>query len=195
MSTRLNVPLGSISLSDMARSKVVADGSTLAQLGVVNGDVMLATISGVAPAAAVADAPGQVKVVEDEVDQLLDKVDGWVKQKRDEMACFRHPPSGSCVHCMPVPPWRIAEIEPWKSEKIKHIPFTSWLRLRDQGRDKGVKLTEEIYTIKKRDKNEPWPKVSFYFFVLFFFTLNNIDMLHVCSRCSARLSSCGPRRV
>jgi hypothetical protein len=155
----LRVPASAVALSDVGRSKTLADGPTLGALGVANGDVMLALPS-VAPVAPVAPVAVAAPVVEeDEVDRLLDKQDGWVKQKRDEKACFRHPPNGNCVHCMPVPPWRIAEIEPWKSEKIKHIPFTSWLRMREQGREKGVKLTEEVYTVKKADKNDPWPKV------------------------------------
>ncbi len=173
------MPANSVSLSDMSKTRVLSDNVSLAQVGVVNGDVMLASLSVASSNSSEASTSttSVAKVEEDEVDQLLDKMDGWVKQQRDEKACFRHPPNGSCVHCMPVPPWRIAEIEPWKSEKIKHIPFTSWLRLRDTGRDKGMKLTEDVYTVKKADKNDPWPKVLFsknekFFFFFFFFFFN-----------------------
>jgi nuclear protein localization family protein 4 len=72
---------------------------------------------------------------------------------------------------MPIPPWQILSLDPWKKDGVKLIPFTSWLRKRDQGRGEcrhtkqpGIfcqncrPLTEEFYTAKKCDRHEAWPK-------------------------------------
>ncbi len=175
MAKQLNVPLGTVALSDMAKKQFPGDSDTVGRAGLKNGDMLLATLSVAAPRQEKEEGAtqqvGLPQVEEDEVDQELDKMDGWVKQNRDEKTCFRHPPNGSCVHCMPVPPWQILELEPWKSEKVKFIPFTSWLRHRDQGRGEcrhtkapGIfcqncrPLTEEIYSGRKCDRHEPWPK-------------------------------------
>jgi nuclear protein localization family protein 4 len=173
---QLKVPAEAVRLSDMAKKQFPADAETVGRLGLKNGDLMLATVSVEVPRAEAEKSGksepqmGLPKVVEDPVDQELDKMDGWVKQQFDPKTCFRHPPNGSCVHCMPVPPWQIAELEPWKSEKIKHIPFTSWLRHREnRGECRHTKapgiycqncrpLTEDSYTAKKCDRHEPWPK-------------------------------------
>ncbi len=167
------VPANTIALSrDMGKKQLLADADLVARLGLAQGDLLFASFS-VAPVreVAVVEQVGLPDVKEDEVDRLLDAQDGWVKQKRDERTCFRHAVNGSCVHCMPVPPWAILTIEPWKSEGVKLIPFTSWLRHRDQGRGEcrhtkqpGVfcqncrPLTEDVYTAKKCDRHEPWPK-------------------------------------
>ena len=167
----LGIPATSINLGVEATPEL-RDGDSVGAIGLRNGDMLLATTS-VRPEREEKEAEwiGLPDVTEHPVDQLLDKEDGWIQQSRDEKTCFRHPPNGSCVHCMPMPPWAVMQVEPWKSEKLKHMPFTGWLRKRDQGRGEcrhnkvpGVfcqncqPLTEEFYAAKKCNRHEPWPR-------------------------------------
>src|SRR5690606_43304 len=123
----LGIPAEAVSLAS-ERSPRLAGEATVGRLGLCNGQMLLASL-GVQPEREEKEAPARIglpDVTEHPVDQQLAKMDGWIQQSRDEKTCFRHPPNGSCVHCMPLPPWAVAEVEPWKSQKLKHIPFTSW---------------------------------------------------------------------
>lgn len=116
------VPMETISLLRDPRAPApLSDAQVVGALGLEQG-AMLHAVFSVAPARK-AEAPvehvGLPDVQEDEVDVLLDSRDGWIKQVRDERTCFRHAVNGSCVHCMPVPPWAILSIDPWKKDGVK----------------------------------------------------------------------------
>eukprot|EP01091_Cochliopodium_minus_P015046 TRINITY_DN5256_c0_g1_i1.p1 TRINITY_DN5256_c0_g1~~TRINITY_DN5256_c0_g1_i1.p1 ORF type:complete len:631 (+),score=209.69 TRINITY_DN5256_c0_g1_i1:44-1894(+) len=91
------------------------------------------------------------------VDEILSKEKAMIPRKRDERYCGRHGNNGACIECMPLPPWRFREVEPWKSNKgIAHIPFHSWLRMKTEsaGTNKYF-IEEETYIIPKTHVAKP----------------------------------------
>ena len=118
----------------MIDKSALGDEESVGKLGLKNGEMLYAKGLVKAEGSEKEDKDKDVPppVEEDEVDVLLDKEDGWIKQSHSRYC--QHKPNGSCLHCISVAPWNIQEVEPWKTEKLKHIPFTSWLRQRDEGR-------------------------------------------------------------
>eukprot|EP00918_Siedleckia_nematoides_P010878 GHVU01023869.1.p1 GENE.GHVU01023869.1~~GHVU01023869.1.p1 ORF type:complete len:631 (-),score=55.89 GHVU01023869.1:1001-2893(-) len=102
-----------------------------------------------------AAASNQV-VVEDEVDQQLDKVDGQIMRDRNEQLC-RHNPQGKCLHCVPLEPY---DEEHLKSQDIKFLSFHSYLRKLRGGADKGKFAVLENLSCKIKagcSEHPPWP--------------------------------------
>ncbi|XP_044016289.1 nuclear protein localization protein 4 homolog isoform X3 [Aphidius gifuensis] len=96
-------------------------------------------------------------IIEDEVDQLLWKMDGKIQRKRDEKLC-RHGANGCCVHCSPIEPFDEAYL---KEQNVKHLSFHSYLRKLTAGVDKGkfLQLEDISCRIKRGCKDHPpWPR-------------------------------------
>jgi nuclear protein localization protein 4 homolog len=97
------------------------------------------------------------KLIEDDVDVQLQKIDGKIQRKRDDKLC-RHNSHGCCVHCSPLEPWDESYL---KEQKIKHLSFTSYLRKMTSGVDKGKFAALEDLNCKIRPgcrEHPPWPK-------------------------------------
>lgn len=107
-----------------------------------------------------APSPGSAAqgVVEDEVDQILDKEDGKIYRKRNEQLC-RHGPHGKCLHCVPLEPY---DEEFLKScdPPIKFLAFHSYIRKLTSGVDKGKFAYLENLSCKIKPgctEHPPWP--------------------------------------
>ncbi|PRP83931.1 nuclear protein localization protein 4 [Planoprotostelium fungivorum] len=105
---------------------------------------------------------GYGAVVEDEVDVQLGKADGWLQQKYNPKYC-NHGPNGKCMQCMPIAPWAILEYEPFKSQGVKFIPFTAYVRKMQQNSAYANKSTARVispesYKQKECDRHPPWPE-------------------------------------
>ncbi|XP_030746958.1 nuclear protein localization protein 4 homolog [Sitophilus oryzae] len=104
---------------------------------------------------ALATAKSTVK--EDEVDQILSKLEGRIERKRDDKLC-RHNSNSKCVHCSPLEPFDETYL---KDHNIKHISFHSYLRKMMSGVDRGkfLALEDISCSIKTGCKDHPpWPK-------------------------------------
>uniref|UniRef100_A0A1B6CST9 Nuclear protein localization protein 4 homolog n=2 Tax=Clastoptera arizonana TaxID=38151 RepID=A0A1B6CST9_9HEMI len=96
-------------------------------------------------------------VVEDEVDQILWKLDGKVKRNRDQKLC-RHGGNASCVHCSPLDCFDDAYL---KEQNIKHMSFHTYLRKLTAGVDRGKFVSLEDISCKIKPgclKHPPWPQ-------------------------------------
>lgn len=107
-----------------------------------------------------APAPGNAAqgVVEDEVDQILDKEDGKIYRKKNEQFC-RHGPHGKCLHCVPLEPYD-EEFLKSSDPPIKFLSFHSYIRKLTSGVDKGkfASLENLSCRIKPGCKEHlPWP--------------------------------------
>lgn len=81
----------------------------------------------------------KAQVKEDEVDKIIEKLDGRIPRKRDPKLC-RHDANGGCQHCSPLEPWDQKYLD---EKKIKHLSFHSYIRKLSSGPDKGKYLTLE----------------------------------------------------
>ncbi|XP_014262142.1 nuclear protein localization protein 4 homolog isoform X1 [Cimex lectularius] len=96
-------------------------------------------------------------VVEDEVDQMLWKMDGHIYRQRDPKLC-RHGTNACCVHCSSLEPY---DEEYLKEHNIKHMSFHSYLRKLTGGVDRGKFLALENTTCRIKPgckEHQPWPK-------------------------------------
>ncbi|KAL1497698.1 hypothetical protein ABEB36_008615 [Hypothenemus hampei] len=96
-------------------------------------------------------------IKEDEVDQILYKLDGRIERKRDDKLC-RHNANSKCVHCSSLEPFDDSYL---KEQNIKHLSFHSYLRKMMSGVDRGKFLALEDIScgIKSGCKDHPpWPK-------------------------------------
>lgn len=60
---------------------------------------------------------------------------------------------------MPLPPWRFREVDPFKEQGILHLPFHSWLRMKnDSAGSNKFLLEEESYAVKKQEGASVKPK-------------------------------------
>ncbi|KAL5019419.1 hypothetical protein ScPMuIL_005141 [Solemya velum] len=97
-------------------------------------------------------------VIEDEVDQYLEKQDGKIYRKRNEQLC-RHGPKNKCLHCVPLEPY---DEEFLKScdPPIKFLSFHSHIRKITGGVDKGKFASLENLSCKIKSgctEHPPWP--------------------------------------
>jgi nuclear protein localization family protein 4 len=65
----------------------------------------------------------EVEVQEDEIDKILAKEDGWVKQNL-ELDTSRT----KKIEDLGIAPWDIMKHEPWKSMELPHLAFHAWSR-------------------------------------------------------------------
>ncbi|XP_050308450.1 nuclear protein localization protein 4 homolog [Anthonomus grandis grandis] len=102
-------------------------------------------------------ATAKSNIKEDEVDQMLSKLDGRIERKRDEKLC-RHNVNSKCVHCSSLEPFDEAYL---KEQNVKHLSFHSYLRKMMSGVDRGkfLALEDISCSIKSGCKDHPpWPK-------------------------------------
>jgi len=66
----------------------------------------------------------EVEVQEDEIDKILAKEDGWVKQNLDVVSSSRT----KKIEDLGIAPWDIMKHEPWKSMELPHLAFHAWSR-------------------------------------------------------------------
>ncbi|XP_075702083.1 nuclear protein localization protein 4 homolog [Rhinoderma darwinii] len=98
-------------------------------------------------------------VVEDDIDQYLNKQEGKIYRNRDAQLC-RHGPLGKCVHCVPLEPFDedyLNHLEP----PVKHMSFHAYIRKLTGGADKGKFVALENISCKIKSGCEghpPWPE-------------------------------------
>ncbi|KAM4663209.1 nuclear protein localization protein 4 homolog [Discoglossus pictus] len=99
------------------------------------------------------------QILEDEIDQYLNKQDGKIYRNRDAQLC-RHGPLGKCVHCVPLEPFDedyLNHLEP----PVKHMSFHAYIRKLTGGADKGKFVALENISCKIKSGCEghpPWPE-------------------------------------
>ncbi|XP_067620003.1 nuclear protein localization protein 4 homolog isoform X2 [Eurosta solidaginis] len=99
----------------------------------------------------------QAAVTEDDVDQLLSKMDGLIERARDPKLC-RHNANGRCVHCSPLEPYDDTYL---KENKIKHLSFNSFIRKQKSGIDRGKYVAFDDINCRIKPgcrEHPPWPK-------------------------------------
>ncbi|CAL8090234.1 unnamed protein product [Calicophoron daubneyi] len=97
-------------------------------------------------------------LVEDRLDQELDKMDGQIKRKRNEQYCH-HPQSGQCIHCVPLEPYDPAYLE-HLDPPVKFMSFHAYLRKLSGGQANGKFVTLENLSYRVRPgchEHAPWP--------------------------------------
>ncbi|XP_044152368.1 nuclear protein localization protein 4 homolog [Bufo gargarizans] len=98
-------------------------------------------------------------VVEDDIDQYLNKQEGKIYRNRDPQLC-RHGPLGKCVHCVPLEPFDedyLNHLEP----PVKHMSFHAYIRKLTGGADKGKFVALENISCKIKsgcEGHSPWPE-------------------------------------
>jgi len=104
------------------------------------------------------------EVVEDEIDTYLESQDGWIQRERDAKYC-KHGSNARCTFCMPIAPWSILDLEPWKTEGLKFIPFHAYLRKMQSNmgtmnapglRNRSIDVPN--YKLKDCKKHPPYPQ-------------------------------------
>jgi nuclear protein localization family protein 4 len=65
----------------------------------------------------------EVEVQEDEIDKILAKEDGWVKQNLESDTSRTKK-----IEDLGIAPWDIMKHEPWKSMELPHLAFHAWSR-------------------------------------------------------------------
>jgi len=133
----------------------VSDTQTLSGARIKHGDMLYLSFLKTAEA-------GAPDPVLDEVDAILDGLDGMVKRERDPRLCHESCGTGtrSCLHCLPLSPFDPAVLSK-KDPPIKFLAFHSYIRQLQSGADHGrmLNLEEENCKINKDCKHCPgWPK-------------------------------------
>lgn len=110
----------------------------------------------------IARGPGPVAVSQLEVDDKLDKKDGYIK--RGKSLLCRHGDRGMCEYCSPIPPWD----EEYKKEKgYKHKSFHAYLDEINNGKNKNngtsyiAPLEQANYSVNLKcpsGSHQPYPK-------------------------------------
>lgn len=94
---------------------------------------------------------------DDEVDLLLQKLDGRIERPMDDKYC-RHGVNSKCIHCSSLEPYDEKYLH---DQKIKHLSFHSYLRKLRGGVDKGKFVALENISCKIKPgctAHPPWPK-------------------------------------
>lgn len=161
-----NIPQFSFS-KDPSGKEILQENQDLKSLHIKHGDMLFLKSNGKEE-----EELGKTSISipqeteEDEIDGILSKQDGWIERERDPQVC-RHGRNARCTNCMPLAPWEITSIDPWKSEGVKFIPFHSYLRKLQA--DSGCKhldnqkclnckaIDQPSYRVKPCKKHPPWP--------------------------------------
>lgn len=101
--------------------------------------------------------PIRSTVDEDQVDLLLQKMDGTVKRKRDPKNCL-HGDNSSCIHCLPLEPYDASYL---KDLNVKHMSFNAYLRKLSSGLDGGKYANLDNISCRIKPGctgHPPWPK-------------------------------------
>nr|CAG4651810.1 EOG090X05T8 [Triops cancriformis] len=101
--------------------------------------------------------PTNENIREDEVDLILQKMDGKVYRKPDSRYCH-HGEKSSCIHCLPLEPYDETYL---KEQNIKHMSFHTYLRKLTGGLDKGKFSPLENISCKIKSGcagHPPWPQ-------------------------------------
>eukprot|EP01114_Cavostelium_apophysatum_P021166 TRINITY_DN7301_c0_g1_i3.p1 TRINITY_DN7301_c0_g1~~TRINITY_DN7301_c0_g1_i3.p1 ORF type:complete len:608 (+),score=145.67 TRINITY_DN7301_c0_g1_i3:158-1981(+) len=142
------------------------DSASLKSLQLRHGDMLYLKSTGKEEQA---EAPPPVveTIKEDEIDRYLESQDGWIQRERDPLYC-KHGSNVRCTWCMPLPPWSILEIDPWKKDGLKFIPFHSYIRKIQANsgckHPEGQKclncksLDQPTYRVKPCTRHPPWPE-------------------------------------
>lgn len=96
-------------------------------------------------------------VIEDDVDVVLQKMDGRIERPRDEKYCH-HGANSKCIHCSSLEPYDAKYLQ---EQNIKHLSFHSYLRKLRGGVDKGKFVALENISCKIKSgckSHPPWPK-------------------------------------
>ncbi|KAF9362387.1 nuclear protein localization protein 4 [Mortierella sp. NVP85] len=135
-------------------------GQTLQELNVKHGDLFY-IVFGEAQVQPQASKPSSI-VIQDAVDDFLDKQDGLIKRGKDPKFC-KHAANGMCDYCMPLEPFDPAYLE---EHKIKSMSFHSYLKkLGAQDKRQGTSyialpsLEEPSFKVKTNcsSGHPPWP--------------------------------------
>lgn len=97
-------------------------------------------------------------VIEDEIDNILSKLDGKIYRQKNDQLC-RHGPQGKCLHCVPLEPYDEEYLSTLKPP-IKFLSFHSYLRKLTGGVDKGKFAMLENVSCKIKPgckEHLPWP--------------------------------------
>nr|SVE87366.1 EOG090X05T8 [Daphnia similis] len=170
---------------DKSQEIASSDSKTLASYGLKHGDmIFLSPIAGAVqrveqptgngkakneisntslsvstptPSMAGSKIPVRSTVDEDQVDLLLQKMDGTVKRKRDPKNCL-HGDNSSCIHCLPLEPYDASYL---KDLNVKHMSFNAYLRKLSSGLDGGKYANLDNISCRIKPGctgHPPWPK-------------------------------------
>jgi nuclear protein localization family protein 4 len=141
------------------------DKQSLTSLGLKHGDMLF--VIEAATTASSQPAPAETEIKEEAIDQYLRQQDGWIKRKRTKLCS--HPENGYCVHCMPLAPWQLMEVDPWKSDNVKWVPFHAYIRKVQSTNGcnhpeaqrclncRKAALDQPSYKVKPCKNHPPWP--------------------------------------
>jgi nuclear protein localization family protein 4 len=73
-------------------------------------------------------------IVEDELDQFLNKLDGKIERQRDEQLCH-HGGNSRCINCTPVEPFDLEYLAS-RDPPIKFMSFHAYIKKLQSGADK-----------------------------------------------------------
>lgn len=107
----------------------------------------------------VTQAISETPCVEDEIDIALDKKDGLIHRKKDDLLCH-HGEQGKCINCVPLEPYDMSYLSA-QTPPIKFVSFHGYLKSRKSGINKGKYLNLESLDCKIKPgciDHLPWPK-------------------------------------